>query len=427
MNILIFECIYILIFESIFLYTIEKLCPIYIYMKNRKKTEKASNVKIIGEGTYGCVVKPSLKCNTSHDYKNKVSKLMHEEDALAEQSEMKILNDIAGIKDYTMSYPELCKPKLDTKDLPYNFLEIAGKCNVDVVKTALNNKKYHELSLLLLDDGGVDLHQFVNNIFNKLDLAQQNIFFTSIINLLNGLLFFIKNEIIHHDIKLANIVYNITTGDAKFIDFGLMTTKTKFIEQSIENKNGLAIIWDYFPPEISCANNDIYKKEECKTLLGSNSKGEYKQFLDTISDSIDGYCLSFALYDMFKIIRTQKMYKGNPEFIDKVINLLYKFVGESKPEGYKRKKDYQELRDSYHKFANEYQVIDKKKPTPSKEIRELSHKLIKSTLIANLNKKPTTRIFKKKQTMKNKSKKKTNLKKTNLKKNKSKKKRISWK
>ena len=48
---------------------------------NRKKTKKASNVKIIGEGTYGCVVKPSLKCNTSHDYKNKVSKLMHGKDA----------------------------------------------------------------------------------------------------------------------------------------------------------------------------------------------------------------------------------------------------------------------------------------------------------------------------------------------------------
>ena len=373
---------------------------------NRKKTKKASNVKIIGEGTYGCVVKPSLKCNTSHDYKNKVSKLMHGKDALAEQSEMKILNDIAGINDYTMSYPELCKPKLDTKDLPYNFLEIARKCNVDVVKTALDHKKYHELSLLLLDDGGVDLHQFVNNIFNKLDLAQQNIFFTSIINLLNGLLFFIKNKIIHHDIKLANIVYNITTGDAKFIDFGLMTTKEKFIEQSIKSENGLAITWDYFPPEISCANEDIYKTEKCNTLLGSNNEGEYDQFLNTISDSIDGYCLSFALYDMFKIIRTQKMYKGNPEFIDKVIILLYKFVGESNPEGgYKRNKNYQKLRDSYHMFANNYQVIDKKKPTPSKEIRELSNKLITSTHNANLDKKPTTRISKKKQTMKNKYKK----------------------
>ena len=77
-------------------------------------------------------------------------------------------------------------------------------------------------------------------------------------------MFFIKNKIIHHDIKLANIVYNITTGDAKFIDFGLMTTKEKFIEQSIKSENGLAITWDYFPPEIInwfCDDwiNDIYK------------------------------------------------------------------------------------------------------------------------------------------------------------------------
>ena len=43
--------------------------------------------KILGQGSYGCVIKPALKCNTQKKdsvYKNKVSKIMYEKHAKEE-------------------------------------------------------------------------------------------------------------------------------------------------------------------------------------------------------------------------------------------------------------------------------------------------------------------------------------------------------
>ena len=50
--------------------------------------------KVIGTGTYGCVVKPSLKCTTSQDYKNRVSKVMNKADAMEEYAEMEKISKI---------------------------------------------------------------------------------------------------------------------------------------------------------------------------------------------------------------------------------------------------------------------------------------------------------------------------------------------
>ena len=67
--------------------------------------------EIVGEGSYGCVAKPSLKCTTVHDYTNKVSKIMTTRDAKSEQKEMELFKKKKGNEKYTMAYPELCLPK----------------------------------------------------------------------------------------------------------------------------------------------------------------------------------------------------------------------------------------------------------------------------------------------------------------------------
>ena len=42
----------------------------------------------LGEGTYGCVHKPSLKCkNKRLSYKGKISKIMHSSEAFKEMTE----------------------------------------------------------------------------------------------------------------------------------------------------------------------------------------------------------------------------------------------------------------------------------------------------------------------------------------------------
>ena len=123
--------------------------------------------KILGEGTYGCVIKPSLKCKDKKDskiYENKVSKVMKDNHAKDELKEMEFISKIKGIEKYTVNLPIMCKP--DIKDTVFN--EYVSKCNTyNVSRTYYNNPK--ELSLLLLDDGGLNMEQSLDLIMNGTD------------------------------------------------------------------------------------------------------------------------------------------------------------------------------------------------------------------------------------------------------------------
>ena len=53
--------------------------------------------KILGQGSYGCVIKPSLKCDSKDKsiiYDNKVSKIMMRREAVKEQSEMEAFKNL---------------------------------------------------------------------------------------------------------------------------------------------------------------------------------------------------------------------------------------------------------------------------------------------------------------------------------------------
>ena len=140
--------------------------------------------EIVGEGTYGCVIKPCLKCKNKPemDYTNKVSKVMNEYDAKKELDEYKSLSIISGIEKYAVTAPQLCKPLLD--DI---FLDSVKKCNTRKVRDVYNRNKSN-LSMLILEDGGINLDTYVKKIFNRSTHEEQKIFLTSLINLIDGLL-----------------------------------------------------------------------------------------------------------------------------------------------------------------------------------------------------------------------------------------------
>ena len=76
------------------------------------KTVKTS--QIIGEGKYGCVLKPSLKCRKtkkSFHYKNKISKIMKKSESATEMVEYDIMKRIDPSHQYYLGYPTKCSPK----------------------------------------------------------------------------------------------------------------------------------------------------------------------------------------------------------------------------------------------------------------------------------------------------------------------------
>ena len=331
------------------------------------------DANIVGQGSYGCVVKPSLKCEKSYNaldskpnYDNKVSKIMSDRDAKEEQQEMKIFKSIKGIEKYTVAYPKLCKPRMNEQ-----FKKLVAKCRSSPVRQKQAERNLEGLSLLILEDGGVDLHQFVRSVFPTLSISDKEAFLVSIVDLVEGIEFFVEHNVLHHDIKLANIVYNIQTGKAKYIDFGMMEKIDNFIYEASDNNNEMAISWDYFPSELSCANRDAYEYDR---KCNKYKKIPYREFINKVATSFDGYSLSLALVELFQHISNENTY--NRPFLTDAIRLTQQYVKKNLAT---RNTDFAELRKGYKKLLEKYK-IDSREPSPTKENIELAATLSVTSL-----------------------------------------------
>ena len=118
--------------------------------------------KVIGEGTYGCVHKPSLKCmHKPHNinYNEKISKILDKVEANNELNEFKNVKQIDKQTLFHSGTPYKCEPK-DTDEQRTAI----KKCKNARYKHALKSSWVvsDNLSLLIMDNGGVDLRQFIS-------------------------------------------------------------------------------------------------------------------------------------------------------------------------------------------------------------------------------------------------------------------------
>jgi hypothetical protein len=317
-------------------------------------------VEIVGKGTYGCVAKPSLQCTTNESYHGRVSKLMAKDDAKEEYNEMVRIANIPGIEEYAMRKPVLCAPQKDDK-----LKTALRKCDNERVQYARGHTD--GLRLLLLDDGGVDLEKMVNNVVSTLSPSDISIFLTSLLKLIRGVDFFRKHNLIHHDIKLPNIVYNVSTGQIKYIDFGLAMKYDDFIKSSSGNTNDMAQSWDYFPLEYSCANREDYELlEKCKKYHSY----KYDDFIKRAANTFDSYCLAYCLSDLFKHM-ARRLPNLKQAFVDKSLRLFSEY---SEKELQKRNDDLVSFETRYKALLREYNLYNDQSPTPSKKSIDLAEK-----------------------------------------------------
>ena len=328
--------------------------------------------KVVGEGTYGCVLKPPLKCITDKstknlDYNNKVSKIMHDNEAKDEEKEYININRIKGLNKYAITGPIYCKPLIDE-----NFRKSVKKCKNTKVKTELK-KLEPNFGMLLHEDGGINISDFIKNVFSKQALNEQKIFLTSLINLIDGLEFFRKNDILHRDIKLLNMVYNINNGKSKYIDFGLMTKGEILRQNAKNNAESLGISWAYFPPENSCTNKGIFDYN-IKCLALKEQFITHDKFIDFVIISFDIYCLSTALLELGIALERTNI---NRDFVN---NFQHLFGSYSVPSTLYRKTNIIELKKQYIELLKKYNYYLKKTPTPSPLVKEIVKKIEKEEL-----------------------------------------------
>jgi serine/threonine protein kinase len=350
--------------------------------------------KVVGEGTFGCVLKPPLLCDdagvgvlTKKDYNNKISKIMHKSDAINEESEYSSINNIVGLEKYAIVGPHLCKPLMDNR-----FNNSVKNCKTKLVKATFAKNK-NDLLMLLLEDGGINILDYIIEVYPIETLNAKKVFLTSLLGLFDGLLFFQANKIIHRDIKMQNMVYNVNIGKAKYIDFGQMTNFKNFIRKCNNNTETLGVSHSYYASENSCSNKAAFNSNRPKCMAIKDHFKTHSEFTSYVTKSFDIYCLSLALSKLADYLRFKKpdklfftkIYKKpgtiNPDFFKEFGILLYYYYHNDVT---KRNINIVELKENYTSLLKKYNYYSKTSEEPSVEVKEVIEKIKKKEIKVDL-------------------------------------------
>ena len=222
--------------------------------------------EIIGEGGFGCVFKPSLSCaDKKISYKNKISKWMLSKNAIEELQEYAVIAKADPRADFYTGKPSKCTMKVGPE-----MSRAIQRC--ELLKNKMKNKTAKQISdetaLLIITDGGDDLEKWVKKIA-RLPNPQDQImdFWKESRRLFLGIQTFLKNELVHHDLKPQNIVYKSDTKRVNYIDFGLMrSTKTETVKCSIKNACRSKSHWNY-PTDILFMNRIAFENLAKKSVV----------------------------------------------------------------------------------------------------------------------------------------------------------------
>jgi serine/threonine protein kinase len=234
---------------------------------------------VIGEGTYGCVHKPSLKCKSKKvDYTNKVSKLMTKKHATIEMGEYKKIQQVDKSNKFYLGNPVSCVPEND--DSAKQAVNMCARFKGNSIK---------DYNLLIMNDGGNNLEQYANKM-TRLPKTDENIdkierFWIEAQRILLGLKVFNDNGIVHHDLKPQNIVYNEDKNRTNFIDFGLMTTMDEIRNDSSNSKYRFGKLHWSFPLEMEYVNKKHYL--QIAQLTSTEKEKTHKKFFIERAQSND--------------------------------------------------------------------------------------------------------------------------------------------
>mgnify|MGYP000666275474 CR=1 FL=1 len=236
-------------------------------------------MKIIGSGTYGCIIKPAIPCKNKKTKKNKVSKIARVKEQNTEYDISTKLFSYGKkknikVQDYLCLIEDFCEP-----DVSKLNATLKKKCSI-----ISENKKSKKLISLIMDDCGIILNKMIKN-----NGCEQKDFEDIIINLLKGLEILHKNKLVHGDIKENNIL--VKNKKAKLIDFGGSVDITKY--DLVKFLKTLIITSTYVAPELAflylILNNTIYSENLKELNLESN---HYEYLVN-----YDRYRMNKLIYD----------------------------------------------------------------------------------------------------------------------------------
>ena len=317
--------------------------------KQTKKKRILKGGRFLGEGSYGCVIKPALTCSTtktrihSIDKLNKVSKIIKSTGSFEENNELylsKILNKLDPQQKYFLSIIDYCpiknvpstrsniaRVRLSDSYFNNSSSSISGTKPYEIIDSKKLDEKFCPVDLsenplnIIMQDGGIDLFniaEYYRNNKHKHDILIKNdnmyIAFYMLLNdfkgvlkhLLIGLKLMHDNHFVNRDIKSENIMLKYDHKKHKifvrYIDFGM----SEYINNRY-SKNEYNIRLSGSPELIA---PEIYI-----TYYTYKYKNNIKEMVDKIRNSI-----------VDNVMYMNKMLGIKPNSLTKDINELYQTI-----------------------------------------------------------------------------------------------------
>uniref|UniRef100_A0A6C0KKI3 Protein kinase domain-containing protein n=1 Tax=viral metagenome TaxID=1070528 RepID=A0A6C0KKI3_9ZZZZ len=286
--------------------------------------------KVVGEGAYGCIHKPSLRCKRGtkkiKSYSGKVSKIMTSRHAEKELAEYDIVANIDKNNAYYLGKPLECSPD-------------KSKYNVTAIEKCKYKKRimddFDDSKLLIMPDGGLNLEKFAQQTkraYHENKKAGGEImetFWLEFHRVFRGIKSFLDHGIMHYDMKPQNIVYNEETHRMNLIDFGLTRTVESVVQSSNDSNNGMGHYHWSFPFETQLHNKSNY--ETMASWNNDDKKNHYLQILNHIAgDYTDSNTLAFRNFFSHMI----SFHPKRDVLFDKYMKAFYENLVEIKVEHY---------------------------------------------------------------------------------------------
>lgn len=338
--------------------------------KTVSKKQKDDKIKLIGKGTYGCIVSPPISSETqiiqidlpyTNHARDDIGKFFKDVDgdglyAYNDELDMyKMINDIDNDNTFTPRLKgalQVNPRKIQNNDF-YNCM-MFNKSNPPKIPPQVYE--------IILENSGVPCDKIYGNItFDK--------FLTYLKPLIHGFLILQHNGYVHRDVKPDNLLYK--TGKFTLIDYGLMCNTNELYH--IKNYSILGSVYTPYPPEFLIAF----------IILDVKKSGKYN------IDSNYGFCsiLEHMITEMddFGLFNTDYMHEKHPlvtdfkNFTDGIKEFCDAILLQTKVSSLKYEDVFNHilaLKADVYSLANIFSVVEKNILFKNDNQKKLFHKMV---------------------------------------------------
>ena len=188
----------------------------------REEQEPIADAELVNQGAYGCLYYPGLRCNgnTMGDLRYATKLVVQDETAV---NEVAVGNAIKGIVNYSVNFvPVIDTCVVNLGKVRRNNPHVLDKC--DVATDAPPNTKFILMKMPYIDS--LYFYDYIGRMgSNKKKII--SCIFDTYQYLIESIERLTEHGVVHHDLKLQNILMNLKTETPIIIDFGLSIIVTE--------------------------------------------------------------------------------------------------------------------------------------------------------------------------------------------------------